>query len=128
MLLATIGPRWLWHPLGVCVHGPNYDACRSYNFFSGSGSDLQEVAIIFSVIAAIIAIWRFYKRIRPQIECHTEGCRKLGLHHVAGTHFRTCWEHHPVLSDHPHHQVPLDVIRRAHRDRTDRPRSGVANL
>lgn len=36
----------LWHPLGVCPHDAAYAACRSYNLFSGIGSDLSEITLL----------------------------------------------------------------------------------
>lgn len=107
-----VGPDWLYHPLGVCSGGSTYVACRSYNFWSGVGSDLAYLAILLSMLAAA---WRIYRKLRPHLECHEETCHRLGLHR-AGPHFRTCWEHHPVLGAHPRGKVPLARIHAAHRD------------
>ena len=98
--------NWIWHPLGStaqCV-GKN---CKGYNFWSGLGSDLSEITLIITLISGILWFRRHY-------QCHEETCKKIGLHHVPGTPYRTCWHHHPVLSQHSRGKVPLSKIQAAH--------------
>lgn len=52
-----------------------------YNFFSGSGSDLQELTM--AGIAA--GMWH-------HINCHEDGCWRIGRHKVNGTPW--CNKHH----------------------------------
>jgi hypothetical protein len=52
-----------------------------YAFWSGFGADLGEFAFV-------LIVWR-------KFQCHADGCRRLGLHRVHGTHFVTCRKHHP---------------------------------
>lgn len=106
--LAVLG--WLWHPLGACPAGPTYEACRSYNFWSGIEGNL---AYIVPMALFAFGVWRTVHR---HLECHAEGCRRIGWHRVENTHYRTCWRDHPVLSQHPHHSVPLAAIHQAHEE------------
>ena len=88
---------WLWHPLeGV-----------GYQFWSGVGSDFGQVTLITGLLAVALT-WRHHHR------CHGDGCRKVGLHRVQGTPHKVCWNHHPVLSQHPRGRVPLHVIHERH--------------
>jgi hypothetical protein len=70
---------WLWIALGLDDPGSPW-----YLFWSGLGSDIGEIAILFG-------IYSWYRK----AQCHVTGCRKLGLHHVEGTPFVTCRHHHP---------------------------------
>lgn len=114
-----MGPDWLWHPLGACGALPHSQAvaCKSYNWWSGIEPDIPEVVML---ITAIVAIWRGYRFLRTHYECHAEDCHRWGIHHVKGTHYRTCWDDHPVLGQHPHHKVPLALIHQAHADANER--------
>jgi len=80
-----------WHPLGQCAGTAHEVArCRSYNFWSGIGSDLGELTLITGVA---VAFWRT----RKHLECHVEAprpCHRIG-HPVAGTGHRACRRHHP---------------------------------
>lgn len=116
-----IGPGWFYHPLGICVHGPSYISCRSYNFWSGIGSDFGELALIAQLIAGAIIAWRLYKKLRPHLECHEETCHRIGWHKVEHTPHRCCWEHHPILGGHPSHSVPLKTIHARHAAASRRP-------
>jgi hypothetical protein len=82
-----------------------------YQFWSGIGSDIGELSIVISIIVAALAVRRF---LHTHFPCHTDGCRKLGFHHVAGTPYRTCWHHHPVLASYERATVPLAQIHEAH--------------
>jgi hypothetical protein len=82
-----------------------------YQFWSGIGSDIGELSIVISIIVAALAVRRF---LHTHFPCHTDSCRKLGFHHVAGTPYRTCWHHHPVLSSYEPATVPLAHINQAH--------------
>lgn len=95
-------PAWVWHPLFG----------RGYQLWSGIASDVSEITLPVTVIAAAITSYRLAHQ---HFECHDETCKRIGLHHVAGTPHRTCWEHHPILSQHPRHGVPLDIIHERHR-------------
>lgn len=53
----------------------------SYNFFSGSGSDISELAIVGAVIGG-------YRK----HNCHAQGCWRIGRHVVDGTPW--CNLHH----------------------------------
>lgn len=53
----------------------------NYNFFSGAGSDLSELAIVGAVLGA-------YRK----HNCHADGCWRIGRHVVTGTPW--CDRHH----------------------------------
>ena len=63
-----------------------------YNFWSGPGSDLGEVAIV----GGLVQIYR-------QHNCHVKGCARLGKHEYDkdGVKFKLCRKHHPAV-DHKH--------------------------
>ena len=82
-----------------------------YEFWSGIGSDIGELSILVGMITTAVATHRF---VHKHFQCHADGCKKLGFHHVEGTHYHVCWPHHPVLSLHPEHGVPLAHIHSAH--------------
>lgn len=48
------------------------------------------------------------------VNCHADGCKRLGFHHVHGTSFRTCRRHHPTGGN------TVKQIHEAHRRGTDR--------
>lgn len=114
-------PSWLWHPLGYCSGTPiQIRDCKGYNSWSGSFSDISEITLIGIVISGIVGAFR----VKKHFECHEQTCRHLGVHKVDGTPHRTCWHHHPVLSQHPRGKVPLVHIHQAHAAR--RPSSKSA--
>jgi hypothetical protein len=65
---------WFWNPTGHWVI-----------FWSGFGSCLTEFAIIGIV----------YRK----LNCHQDGCRRIGLHKVEGTPYIVCRRHHPAIPD-----------------------------
>jgi hypothetical protein len=50
-------------------------------FWGGFGADIPELAIFLVLYRKFV--------------CHADTCRRLGIHHVAGTPFTTCKKHHP---------------------------------
>jgi len=105
---------WGWHPLGVCpvsLGSAAREQCLGYNFWSGIGSDLQEIALPATIIGALLWLRHF---LHQHFECHEEICKRLTYHKVAGTPYRACWFHHPVLCQHPHRKVPLHHIHAEH--------------
>lgn len=82
-----------------------------YQWWSGFGSDL---GYIVQLVAGLVIAWRIYKGLKHHFECHEESCSRVGVHPVHGTPYRTCWHHHPILSQHGHKKVPLHVIHREH--------------
>jgi len=65
----------VWHWLGYWS-GVTSEAGKGYAFWSGIGSCLAYLAILG-------AAWR-------HLNCHTDGCRRLGKHHVAGQQYKVC--------------------------------------
>jgi hypothetical protein len=100
--------NWFWHPEGICSGSAGMvQQCKGYNFWSGIGADIGEITLIVSIISGVLWFRRHY-------QCHEETCSKIGMHHVRGTPFRTCWHHHPVLSQHPRGKVSFAHIQEAH--------------
>ncbi len=66
-----------------------------YLFWSGVCGDLF-------IIGAVITMYR-------HLNCHADGCRRLGLHPVHGTSFKVCRKHHPAGGN------SVDHIHAAHR-------------
>ncbi len=88
--------NWLAHIIGLNQGYWNM-------FWSGFGSCLGE----FTIVGAVVA---HYKR----STCHVNSprfCWRPGLHPVAGTPFRACGKHHPMVPD----RVTADAIVQAHR-------------
>ena len=80
--------------------GTSESASRSYNFWSGFGSDIGEVTLITGVIIGL-----------RHINCHVTGCKRVRTHLVPGTPYRACRRHHPgVPTDGP---ITEDHIREA---------------
>lgn len=67
-----------------------------YLFWSGCGSDLAYLSI-FALA---------YRR----LNCHTDRCRRIGLHKVSGTPYVTCRKHHPAIPQ----RVTAEHIAAAH--------------
>lgn len=80
--------NWLLHFLGVRPTVPN----GAYNWWSGAGSDLGEVAIV----GALVTIVRHHN-------CGTSGCFRFGRHEyeMNGVKHKLCKKHHPAV-DHKH--------------------------
>jgi hypothetical protein len=101
--LVTLICVVIWHDLIVhwlTVHTGSSNtsgAPPNYNFWSGFGSDLGEVALF----GAIIGGWR-------KINCEVKGCPRIGRHKTAAGH-SVCRHHHPEGA--PTHS---DVIRAHH--------------
>lgn len=74
--------RWIEVHTGVARGGPD----PYYNFFSGVGSDIGELAIIGS-------LWGIYKK----HNCPVHGCPRLCNYDVVGTPYRACKKHHPEV-------------------------------
>lgn len=102
-LVASFWGHSVWHPL----HGDGYQ------FWSGIGGMVLD--FLAKLIALLIILWRLSKH----FQCHEETCHLLGTHRVQGTPYRTCWQHHPVLSQCAHRSVPIHLIRRSHSEALD---------
>jgi hypothetical protein len=79
--------HWLWVHL-LQETGTTSSASRSYNFLSGAGSDVGELAII----GGLVQMYRKHV-------CHVDGCYRLSKHPVAGTPYLACRKHHPTVPD-----------------------------
>jgi hypothetical protein len=75
--------HWVQEVLGVNTGLPLH-TLRWYNFFSGAGSDIGEVALVGS----LIAIWRGTR-------CHIDGCNRHGKFQFK--HYKLCRIHHPHI-------------------------------
>jgi hypothetical protein len=78
--------HWVEVHTGVLPAAPS----RAYNFWSGIGSDIGEVAII----AAVIGTYR-------KFNCHVPHCWRLAHHsyEIDSVEYRLCRKHHPNVDD-----------------------------
>lgn len=60
-----------------------------YLFWSGFGSIIISISLLGSIGGMI---WK-------KLNCHEDSCRRIGIHHVEGTPFVVCKEHHPHLDN-----------------------------
>lgn len=82
-MLAAIHLAELLH----VQHALGIDTQQSYNYDFSSGSGPMFIAALgFSGLAG--GFWH-------HVNCHQEGCLKIGRFPVAGGQFRTCRKHHP---------------------------------
>lgn len=72
----------------VTVLGITDESGRWYAFWSGFGSDISEVAILWGILGA-------YRK----HTCHEPRCWRIGHHPVPGTPYVACRKHHPALPD-----------------------------
>jgi hypothetical protein len=91
--------HWLAQFVGV-------DSSKWAAWWGGFGSDLPEFGILFVL----------YRK----FECHADGCRRPGLHHVVGTNFVTCRGHHPTKGN------SAEQIAQAHNEAHDASRAAQA--
>jgi hypothetical protein len=88
VILHIASLSFLLHPIGLCAGSAHQQVlCNGYNFWSGIGSDIGEVAIIGGLITIV-----------RHLNCHAKGCYRLGGHLVPGTPYKTCRKHHPYIS------------------------------
>lgn len=81
---------FLLHPIGLCVGPPHaIELCRGYNFWSGIGSDIGEVAIIGGLIQIV-----------RHLNCHQHRCWRIGR--FTHGHLKLCARHHPKVPDNGH--------------------------
>lgn len=71
-----------------------------YGFWSGSGSDIQELTVI-------VGGWALLRH----HNCHVKGCWGLRTHLVDGTPYRVCRKHHPTAIP---KRVTAEHVRQAH--------------
>jgi hypothetical protein len=95
-VLHAIG-NWLYWFFGIGGGGPHY------GFWSGAGSDIGEITLVGAVIVAL-----------KHVNCHDEGCWRIGLHKVEGTPYKACHKHHPVLAKQPH--ITAEIMAKAHEE------------
>lgn len=79
MSLAFLGiPHYFWHPYSG----------NGYQFWSGIGSDIGEVAIVGGLVTLLLAFWRHFN-------CHADRCWRLSWHTHADHGHPLCRVHHP---------------------------------
>lgn len=100
MLAAVAHQTHFWlHPIS---HFFGFDNLSGpfYGFWSGAGSDIQEVTLLGAVLV-----------LARHTNCHVHRCWRLGRHHVEGTPYKTCRRHHPAIPD----KVTAEHVHAAHR-------------
>lgn len=103
LLLLTAKILHLQHALGM-------DTQTSHNYASASGVDPMIVAALgFS--GFILGLWH-------HLNCHTDGCPKIGRHRVAGGKFKICTG--CLRRVDPAHDVPHTIAHiREHHERAE---------
>lgn len=71
-----------------------------YQFWSGIGSDIGELAIVGGLITIV-----------RRIQCQTPWCFRFGRHRTADGLHHLCNKHHPDL---PNHKLSLEEIQARH--------------
>lgn len=83
---------------------------HNYNFFSGSGSDIGEITLVSIAIAAFATWWH-------KINCHVDGCWRIGKHDKAGGEYSVCRKHHNEIDGNPvGHKFSIHHIRTKHHE------------
>ena len=80
--------RWHWGLVHLSEEtGTSSSSSRAYNFWSGFGSDIGEIAIV----GGLITLVRHHN-------CHVKGCWAMGRQ-VPGTPYVACHDHNPERAD-----------------------------
>jgi hypothetical protein len=100
--------HWLQIHLGITNEAGPY-----YGFFSGSGSDLGEIAILGGIGTLLAGLWH-------KFNCHNEGCMRIGLHPLAGGAYVVCRKHHAEITGHQHSKLSTEFLATVHREHLER--------
>ena len=87
--LCLVLTLW-WTPILIHLSqetGTSDSSSRAYDFWSGFGSDIGEIALIGGV-------WMGVRK----INCHDKGCPRIGHYEVMGTPYKVCRKHHPTMN------------------------------
>lgn len=99
VIVLSVFDRWLIHFLGIDTQQSD-----NYDFVSGSGPML-EAALFQSTI--IVGLWH-------TVNCHTDGCLRIGRHHIAGQQYKVCRRCHDKITGHPHRGLTIEHFRHLH--------------
>jgi hypothetical protein len=102
---ARLMGHWLEVRTGVVNEPGPY-----YGFWSGFGSDLEELGILGAIGAAIYQLVKKYN-------CHEPSCWRIGSHPAADGQFNLCYRHHP---DFQGKKPTHELIARLHREHLER--------
>lgn len=105
------------NPTGACQTGRvipldlghflGFDGAHWYNFWSGAGADLGQLAIL----GAAIGLYRKHN-------CHVHRCWRIGKSQIDGTPWVVCHKHHPAGKP---TQTHMDALKQAQLDKVKRP-------
>lgn len=86
-------------------HGIGIDTQTSleYAFFSGFGAWLSSTLGLSGIIAALI----------HHVNCHADGCWRIGKFPVAGGQYKVCGKHHREVTGHPR-KLTIEFLRQLH--------------
>lgn len=96
--LAVASLLGLQHALGM-------DTQTSHNYAAVSGV-LPIIVASLGFSGAIVGVWR-------HVNCHVEGCPRVGRYGVEGTPYKVCKPHHPTVPD----TITAEHIAAAHGER-----------
>jgi hypothetical protein len=89
LIVAVVVAGFVYHPILVHISqltGTSSSSSRAYNFWSGFGSDIAEVAILGGII-------QMYRR----HNCHVYRCWRISHHPIPGSPYVCCKKHHPEV-------------------------------
>ena len=95
----TVFDRFVIHLLGIDTQQSD-----NYDFVSGVGPML-EAALFQSTI--IVGLWH-------TVNCHTDGCLRIGRHHIAGQQYKVCRRCHDKITGHPRRGLTIEHFRHLH--------------
>lgn len=106
VLIDVLAARGFIHFLGIDTQQSD-----NYDFVSGVGPMIV-TTLGFSTL--ITGAWH-------ALNCHADGCMRIGRFHVAGGQYKVCGKHHKHVTGQPS-KLTADVLKAAHELHLDRLR------
>jgi hypothetical protein len=113
VLHARLVGHWLQVHTGTINEPGPY-----YGFWSGFGSDIEELGILGAIATGIYQLVKKYN-------CHEPGCWRIGQHPAADGQFNLCYRHHP---DYQGRKPTHELIERLHREHAERQAAILGKL
>lgn len=98
LLAAVVFPRAFIHFYGIDTQQSD-----NYDFWSGPAGPF---ITLLGFTTLITGAWH-------RLNCHTDGCWRIGRFHVAGGQFLVCGKHHTAVTGHPS-RLTVDVLKMCH--------------
>lgn len=101
IVIAVVNPHGVVHFIGIDTQQSD-----NYAFFSGFGSWLSSNLALLGLATLVGTAWR-------AMNCHTDGCPRIGRYPLAGGAFKVCRRHHRDVTGH-HGPLTTEVLKAAH--------------